>query len=203
MRAAIIAASTLVLLTACASTSTLVTRHVADSSDAPVQNLLLVGRSPEAKIRKQWEKACASRLAGDRLAITGSESLWPADLMPDTETLLAEAAARGFDAVLVAEITPLLLAPLQMPPDNVVSEERRVSSDASPRSPGFQLTLGAGDKSTPPPRDQDIEFQLQRPDGTVLWNGLVRTHEANQLEAIARSQCQRVRKTLVQAGLLP
>jgi hypothetical protein len=202
MRVALIAVSTL-LLSACASTSTLVTRHLADNNEAPVQNLLLVGRSPDAKTRQQWEKACASRLGGAGLRITGSDSLWSADLMPDTEALLAEAASRGFDAVLIGEITPLLLAPLQMPPDNVVSEERRASSDASPRTPGFQITLGASDTSAPPPVDQDIEFQLQRPDGSLLWNGLVRTHEANQLEAIARSQCQRVRKTLVQAGLLP
>ena len=85
----------------------------------------------------------------------------------------------------------------------MVTDERRPSSDASPRSPGFQITLAGNEPESTPLEAQDIEFQLQRPSGKVLWNGLLRTNEANQIEAIARSQCKRLQKTLSKSGLLP
>ena len=187
----------------CANTSTLVTRHSAGPGEAPVRNLLLVGRSPELKFRSQWELACASRFSSADLRISTSHTLWPEPL-PEQEALLQQARDKGFDGVLVGEITSLLLLPPQMPPDNVVSEERRASSDASPRTPGFQFTLGGGNEApTDLPEDQDIEFQLQRSSGQVLWNGLIRTREANQIGAIARSQCERLHQALQGAGLIP
>jgi hypothetical protein len=204
MRLRLIAVSTLLALTTgCANTSSLTTRYVADNGEAPVQNLLLVGRSAELKTRIQWEKACASRLGGGELTITFSHNLWPQEQLPDSEALLAQASAQGFDGVLIADITSLLLLPLQMPPDNVVTEERRFSGDTAGQSSRFGITLGTSTKAAPVMDDPQIEFQLQRPGGKVLWNALVHTHDANQIEAIARSQCQRVRKSLLQSDLLP
>ncbi|MCC1497679.1 hypothetical protein [Alcanivorax sp. 1008] len=186
----------------CASTTTLVTRHSAESIEAPVSKLLLIGRAADLDMRQQWEQACATQLKHNGLRLRSSHSLWPGQL-PESEALMQEALSQGFDGVMIGEITSLLLLPLQMPAGNVVTDERRPSSDASQRSPGFQITLTGKEPASDPVGPQDIEFQLQRPSGKVLWNGLLRTNEANQIEAIARSQCKRLHKTLSKSGLLP
>ena len=198
----IIAVTTLLAISAgCASTSTLVTRHSAGPGETPVRNVLLVGYTPEIELRRDWELACASRFDSRQLAVTASHTL-VADL-PERDVLLQLGNSRGFDAVLTAEITALQLLPLQMPPENVVSEERRASSDASPRTPGFELTLAGADKPVPEANEQDVELHLQRSNGDLLWSGLIHTREANQTSAIARSQCDRLAKALHKAGLTP
>ncbi len=197
----IAATALLAICTGCASTSTLVTRHVAGPGETPVRNLLLVGYSPDADLRRDWELGCAGRFDNNRLQITSSHTLIPE--LPERDALLQLANSRGFDAVIVAEISALLLLPLQMPAENVVSQERRASSDASPRSTGFELTLAGVDKPVAEANEQDIELRLQRSNGDLLWSGLIHTREANQTSAIARSQCQRLAKALVKAGLIP
>lgn len=198
----IIAVTTLLAISAgCASTSTLVTRHSAGPGETPVRNLLLVGYSPEEELRRDWELACASRFDNRQLAVTASHTVLP-DL-PERDVLLQLGNSRGFDAVLTAEISALQLLPLQMPPENVVSEERRASSDASPRTPGFELTLAGADKPVPEANEQDVELRLQRSNGDLLWSGLIHTREANQTSAIARSQCDRLAEALHKAGLTP
>jgi len=198
----IIAVATLLAISAgCASTSTLVTRHSAGPGEPPVRNLLLVGYSPEDELRRDWELACVNRFNSKQLAVTASHTVLP-DL-PERDVLLQLGSSRGFDAVLTAEISALQLLPLQMPPENVVSEERRASSDASPRTPGFELTLAGADKPIAEANEQDVELRLQRSNGDLLWSGLVHTREANQTSAIARSQCDRLAEALHKAGLTP
>lgn len=195
--------ATLLILSGCVNTSTLVTRHLAEPGEPAVTHLLLVGRSPDIKTRRQWESACASRLQHAGLNIALSHHLWSEDVLPPHDSLMQQAQQSGFDGVLIGEITALLLAPMQLPPENVVSQERRSSSDASPQAEGFQITLGGKERQTFELQDMDIEFQLLSAQGKMLWNGLLRTHEANQIEAIARSQCKRVREALIEASLLP
>lgn len=198
----IIAVATLLAISAgCASTSTLVTRHSAGPGEPPVRNLLLVGYSPEDELRRDWELACVNRFNSKQLAVTASHTVLP-DL-PERDVLLQLGSSRGFDAVLTAEISALQLLPLQMPPENVVSEERRASSDASPRTPGFELTLAGADKPIAEANEQDVELRLQRSNGDLLWSGLIHTREANQTSAIARSQCDRLAEALTRAGLIP
>ena len=197
-----IAATVLLVIAAgCASTSTLVTRYSAGPGEAPLQNLLLVGYSNEPELRRDWELACRDQLEREGVKITASHTL-AADL-PERNVLLQLANSRGFDAVMFAEISALLLLPLQLPPENVVSEERRASSDASPRAPGFELTLAGADKPVIEANEQDIELRLQRSNGDLLWSGLIHTREANQTSAIARSQCKRLAQALQGSGLIP
>lgn len=198
----LIAVTTLLAISAgCASTSTLVTRYSAGPGEPPVQKLLLVGYSSEPELRRDWELACRDQLDSEGMKVTASHALVP-DL-PERNALLQLANSRGFDAVLFAEISALLLLPLQLPPENVVSAERRASSDASPRAPGFELTLAGADKPVTEANEQDIELRLQRSNGDLLWSGLVHTREANQTSAIARSQCERLGRALQGSGLIP
>lgn len=190
-----------VLTSACANTSTLVTRHQPAAGEAPLAALLLVANTPDNDRRRAWERACAEQLPAS-LQLHYSHRLWPQGV-PETETLLQHTAGLGAAALMTADVAGLLLLPPQMPAENVISEERRASSDASPRSPGFQITLAGAAPEQDGLPDPDVEFQLQRADGRVIWNALVRSHEANQIEAIARSQCRRVTKALGRTGLLP
>lgn len=54
-----------------------------------------------------------------------------------------------------------------------------------------------------PPLIHDIEFQMLTPEGKTLWNSVALTHEANDLEAIARSQCRALKRDLDGLRLLP
>jgi|SRR5690554_156533 len=200
--AALLTVTTLLtLLSGCASTTTVVTRNSTDTIEAPVSKLLLIGRVDDLEMRQPWEQACAKQLQHNGLDVQSSYKLWPQSL-PEQEGLLQEASSQGFDGVLMAEIASLQLLPLQLPPDNVVSAERRPSSDASPRTPGFQIHVAGAEQSETLAQTQYIEFHLQRANGEALWNGLLSTNEANQVEAIARSQCKTLSKTLKKAGLL-
>lgn len=193
--------SSLLLLGGCASTTTVVTRHSSDTAEAPLSKLLLVGRVDDVEMRKPWEQACAKQLQHDGLKIQSSHKIWPQSL-PEQEEFMQEATSQGFDSLLIAEISSLQLLPLQLPPDNVVSAERRPSSDAGTRTPSFQIHVAGAEQSEVVAQIQDIEFHLLRTDGQTLWNGLLRTDEANQVEAIARSQCKQLNKTLKKTGLL-
>jgi hypothetical protein len=122
--------------------------------------------------------------------------------LPEQQELLQAAASQGFDGVLIGEIASLQLLPLQLPPDNVVSAERRPSSDASPRGPGFQIHVAGAEQDEAMAQTQYIDFHLLRANGEALWNGLLSTDEANQVEAIARSQCKKLNTTLKKADLL-
>ncbi|PKM21411.1 MAG: hypothetical protein CVV10_09515, partial [Gammaproteobacteria bacterium HGW-Gammaproteobacteria-14] len=133
---------TLLFVTGCVNTSTLVTRHVAEPGEPAISNLLLVGRSPDLKTRRQWEVACASQLQLTDLNVALSHHLWSEEALPPHDSLMQQARQSGFKGVLIGEITALLLAPMQLPPENVVSQERRASSDASPQAEGFRITLG-------------------------------------------------------------
>lgn len=190
--------SSLLSLAACASTTEIQTRHQASANAAPATHLLLVARTPEQGARRHWENACAETLEGKGLTLTRSHKVLPDWYEAGTNALQQWARDRGADAILLGELTNLVLQPPNMP------------RDAGPGDPDMQaqwtITLEDGKvrgAEEPPPASQEVDFQLIAPAGERLWAGTARSHEANQLAAIARSQCRALHKTLVAQGLLP
>ena len=182
------------LLQGCASTSSVSTRFLADNSES-VRTLMVAARTPEPLLRKDYERACAAAL--------GERAKGAYRSLPDWHEAGYQQLVKGLtlDAVLVIDITPLIITPMQMPPANEVSSER-FGSAAGPtfntwESGGNQqATAVAGMNS------YDIEARLIKADNQVLWEGLIRTNEANDLQAIARSQCQALDSHLRKLGLL-
>lgn len=201
-RPALLACSVLLCLlaTACAPTSTTYTRYL-DSAAATSSAVLLAARMPDINQRRIWEQACVETLGTDGLRIATSHTLMPGWYEGDNDALLAKARRSGLDAILVAELSGLLLAPMQLPPRNQVSEERFTGPFES-QPPRWQIQFGSDDQP-PPPEQRLATLRLIAANGETRWEGELATHEANDLEAIARSQCRALGKELRRLNLLP
>lgn len=203
MRHGFIALLGLVLVQGCASTTEINTRYLTDTAVAPAPSVLLVGRTPETDMRARWENACAEVLEGRRLTVIRSHEALPLWYEAGNDRLLNWAREHNVDSLLIAEITGLLLAPQQLPTQSYMQSERNVGAPPV-GTPTWSFWFGGGNKSTQAPTEiHEIEFQLLDRDGKTRWNGVGFTHEANELEAIARSQCQALQKSLTGLRLLP
>lgn len=192
-------------LVSCARTSQVSTRYAGVQPDPLPSQLLLVARMPESKQRQQWEQACLPHFQrSDSLSVTASADALPNWYEGGNARLLDWAQRHGTDtAILVFELTDLLLAPFSMPPGNVVSSER-FRNENPMGEPTWQINLGGGENRPPDvPETRETEVRLIASNGDVRWEGVVLTREANDLAAIARSQCRAVQDTLSGQGYLP
>ncbi len=193
----------LTLLQGCASTTDIDTRYLTDTAVPPAPSLLLVARTPEADTRARWESACADELGGGGLTLVRSHDTLPVWYEAGNERLLAWARDNAVDAVLVAEITGLLLAPPQVPQPNYMQSERAIGDNPG-NSQNWGFFFGRNPDQVPaPPEVHEVEMQLLGNDGSARWTGVTATHEANDLEAIAGSQCKALKKTLSGLRLVP
>ena len=191
-------------LAACARTSQVTTRFMGAMPATPPSHLLLVARMPERDQRQRWEQACLTRFhKRERAAVTASSDALPGWYEGGNDQLLNWAGNRSPDsAVLIFELTDLLLAPFSMPPGNVVSSERFRQEDPL-GEPTWRINLG-GAEDIPADLQEvhETEVRLITGAGDVLWEGVVQTREANELAAIARSQCSAVLDRLSELGYL-
>lgn len=191
------------LLSACASTTDFNTRYITDTPVPPATSVLLVGRTPETADREHWENACASVLDSRKLTLIRSNTTLPLWYEAGNDHLLKWATENNVDAIIIAELTGLLLAPPQIPPQNFMQSERAIGEDDIGSST-WNLFLGRKEKQRPvPPETHEIEFQLIAKNGNTLWNGVAFTHEANDIKAIAKSQCRALKRDLDGLKLIP
>lgn len=196
----------LVLLSACASTTQVETRYQRTGAMPQVRSLLLVARTPETSYRETWENACHPLFTSARLAVTDSTTALPNWFESGTKSLTEWITANHLDAILLVDITNLLLSPPQMPGqmDDPSGILQRAPREDPIGVPTWNIFLGKKSKRPgAPPRITKAEAQLLDPVGNLLWDGFLVTHEANDLDAIATSQCKAIRKQLEQQGLLP
>lgn len=197
----LLALTPVLLLAACASTTEVRTRHTAESTTNPAGHILLAARSPEAEKQTAWERQCKRVLTRPGLQITRGQKAIPGWQEPDTKALEAWARKHGADAVLLADITGLLIGPAHIPETDPATGEPEIQAQ-------WTFYFGKdGPSAKQRERDesvyQDIEVEWIAPDGKRFWTGVARTHEARELTAIARSQCKALGKTLSKRGLIP
>ena len=191
------------VLASCASTTNITTRYITDTAVPPAKKVLLVARTPEADVREKWEVTCADVLSNRKLDLVPSHTALPLWYEAGNDRLLAWARDNHADAVIIAEITGLLLAPPQMPAQSYMQSERGVAED-NIGAATWSFFIGRKEKKTPvPPEIHEVEMQMLSADGKVLWNGVAYTHEANDLEAIAKSECKAMKRNLDGLRLLP
>lgn len=192
----LVCAATLALA-GCASTTEIQTRHRAESDGDPASHILLAARSPEKDNRDGWEKHCADVLERAELEITRAHRVLPDWQEPGSEALENWVREHDAEAIVLADITGLLL------PDPYLPEEDPATGEEQMR---LQWTFYPGGARPEQPRDdprEEIRVEWIAPDGERYWAGKARTREARQLKAIARSQCKALGKTLAEEGLLP
>lgn len=185
-------------LAACASTTQITSRL--QRSASPANSVLLAAITPEPHYRTVWENSCRTRLQQAGLEAHGSH-LSLADWQgPNPQALIRQAQKQQLDAVLMVNLTRLLL----MPAGQAINHDAAlITHDAMPHQ-GNEWTISLGNNSasqTAATRILKVEAQLIGKDGKVGWAGLLRTHEANDLEAIADSQCDALLKLLTPAYL--
>ena len=184
------------MLQACASTSSVSSRFQADTAVAAA-SMMIAARTPEQALRKRYELACHQAWAG-KAASQPSHQVIANWYEAGYQQLLE---AMDTEAVLVIDITPVLIAPMQMPPANEISDAR-FGADAGPTYNTWQIGGNKEPSAAGPDKIIEVEARLIGADGQVRWEGLVRTHEANDLQAIARSQCQALGEYLRKMDLL-
>ncbi|MCH8543179.1 MAG: hypothetical protein LAT61_06395 [Alcanivorax sp.] len=189
----------MLLTVGCASTSQVITHYPESGYVGEIagQHILLAGRTPEGSVRTEWENACAQVLQNAGLQVTRSHQAMPQWYEPGNEALKRWAANNDADAILVAELTGLLLAPFQQ------AREYRLNPDAGMAYDPVREEVGIitpirdfREMRDNPELDQSIEVTLFTGSGDALWRGEVDTREANNIKAIARSQCKALVKLL-------
>lgn len=179
----------LVLLSGCASTSDISTRYF-DEDIPSAQQILLVARSAENKTRAQWEKICLSELSETDKPIVASYQVMPNLSEGYNQALTGWASQQTLlTDVLIFEISGLLLAPPQIPPGNEVSVER-YNPEQPIGEPTWKISFGKKETQPTPPDRTITEVRVLTSKGKTRWEGLVTSHEANDITAIARSQCK-------------
>jgi hypothetical protein len=188
-------------LAGCASTSDVSTRYQPTGTET-LERLMLVGRTPEKPLRHRWEDECARALEG-KAEMVRSHTLLPLWYEPGTERLEDAARQRDIDAILVAELTRLLLPRPHLPQPDLLNDQRGALEDPI-GEPQWSFFIGRKEKKDAPnPTYYEVDFQLLAADGTLIWAGSTITHEANELGAIAHSQCRALKKTFNELGLWP
>lgn len=187
----------LLLLTACAATTEVHTRHSAESGTEPAKHILLAARSPETEKQLAWERHCKRELKRPGLRITRAQQALPGWQEPNPRALEAWARKNEADAVLLADITGLLIGPAHIPETDPATGEPEMQA---------QWTFYFGGEAPKETRDsvyQEIDVEWIAPGGKRFWSGVARTHEAHDLAAVTRSQCQALGRVLSKRGLIP
>ncbi len=189
------------LLGGCASTTQVITDSTNTAPGGTAHHLLLVAQTPEDAMRETWELTCRPifRQRGLQVALSHQEMpLWQDQ--GGRPALLHWARQHGVDRVLIVNITQLLMQPPQMPHQH----ELNALQQGDESQPALRVGIGGSyHKPVPPPVEQGYPAELLDADGDSLWYGEIRTHEANDSAAIARSQCTALRDAFVKQGLIP
>jgi hypothetical protein len=183
------------LIAACASTSQVSSRYL-DAEIPAAQQILLVARAAENNMRIEWERVCLAQLKATKINLTPSYIALANWSEGTNEALLDWAAEQTIASeILIFEISGLLIAPPQIPPNNEVSV-KRYHPEEPIGEPTWTFSFGAKDQKQTPPERYFTEVRLLTAEGQTRWEGLITSHEANDLSAIARSQCKSMVSTL-------
>lgn len=181
---ALLSALLVSLLAGCASTTEIRARNTEPPSLKP-GTVLLAARSPDPAVRRQWEQACAPGLKRAGVTVMMAHQQLPGWYENDNDALQHWADGAGVSQLLVADVTPLFTGPAQHPSDQPWGNHQGHLDDAAvmPSAREYRALRNTPDTTV------RTEVQLVM-DGKLAWVGDLYTDEANQIAAVARSQCR-------------
>ncbi len=189
------------LLAGCASTTEVSTRYISETRYPPASPLLLVAHTPEGKVRETWELTCRDIFSSDSLTILLSHQEIPLWYEGGKERILGWAQDNDVDRILVVELTHLLIDSVEPPqPVNQLN-----AMNQPPGNPPPTWEVGIGGELKKAGLEEALRqhgAELINAQGSPIWTGVATTHEANEMTAIAKSQCTALRKTLREQGYL-
>jgi hypothetical protein len=202
---------TVLLLTACATTSMVDTWRDPNYKGKAFRNFLVVGITKDPGVRRVFEDIFTAELRNRGLQATASYTVTPPD-QPVTKDLLTEAVKKtGADAVVTTR---------------VVNIQQQTSV-----TPGYVDTYGAGPGPYPyaypymypqrdlytyygasqviqPPTVQTYEVATLETvlfdvaDASMVWSGTSTTFETNQTVTVSKDLSKLIIQSLVKAGLI-
>lgn len=201
MRALIATLLPTLLLTGCASTTDVTTRFTNEQAYPRQDQLLLVAHTPEGGVRETWELTCRDIFSSNSLTVLLSHQELPLWYEGGKQRILSWAQETGVDRILVVELTHLLIDAAE--PPQPVNQLNAMNQPPGSPPPTWEVGIG-GDlkKADIPEALRQHGAELIDAEGTPIWTGIATTHEANNMTAIAKSQCQALRNTLREQGYL-
>lgn len=201
MRALIATLLPALLLTGCASTTDVTTRFTNEQAYPRQDQLLLVAHTPEGGVRETWELTCRDIFSSNSLTVLLSHQELPLWYEGGKQRILSWAQETGVDRILVVELTHLLIDAAE--PPQPVNQLNAMNQPPGSPPPTWEVGIG-GDlkKADIPEALRQHGAELIDAEGTPIWTGIATTHEANNMTAIAKSQCQALRNTLREQGYL-
>ncbi|MED5239193.1 MAG: hypothetical protein VX379_06425 [Pseudomonadota bacterium] len=201
MRSLLIVLFPTLLLAGCASTTEVTTRFTSEESFPATDRMLLVAHTPEGGVRETWELTCRDIFSSDSLTILLSHQELPLWYEGGKQRILDWAQNTGVDRVLVVELTHLLIDAAE--PPQPVNQLNAMNQPPGSPPPTWEMGIGGDLKQADVPEAlRQHGAELINAQGSPIWTGVATTHEANNMVAIAKSQCQALRKTLREQGYL-
>lgn len=166
----------------------------------PTTSLLIAANTNDPMLRSKWEDACKHVFNTHQLTLVESHNVLPDWHSSDPSALLHWANGHEISTLLVANINMLL-----MQPTNFENPQSGPGLPSGPiDTPTWQFTLQGEkiDNNNSSSNKQHIHVQLLAASGKVYLDALLVTHEANNIEAIAASQCRALKRNMEKTGLL-
>jgi len=192
------------LLAGCASTTEILRSTSEAVPTKPAHSLLVAGVSTDDALRRRYESVFVEELQKARIAGIASSTLIPTT-QGLTMTEIREkmhAAATQADAVIHVQLVALTSTQTLSPAD-IPAEQAPASRDVN----GISLTINAPPPGTNSVRGTQLDVELQAtlyelPQRKLLWSVTTRTHEANKIEAAARSHARALIAAMREHGYL-
>lgn len=200
---ALLLLTAVLLLGACAATTEIVRTVDLQPPAQPARSLIIVGVSTDDALRRRYEEAFAAELVSAGITALTSSALIPSlsgMTMPDVRQHMAAGAGQA-EAVLHVQLAGLLPQRTWSPQD--------IPADARPATReigGMAVTVNAPPEGSIRGENMIVELEATLyalPDRKLLWSALARTHEANSVEKVARSNARTLLRELRARGLLP
>ena len=164
----------------------------------PLTNVYVVALRPSPERRRWWEDGFVAGLARYHVRATASYKKYR-DAPPDTQQVIEEVRANGYDGVLVSERLPDASTQTTTTTTQVVSEKRSFTSNYSTlqsevqESRTFENTI----------RSVQVQVWATGGGGRLLWTGTLRSDKDVNYDRVLKVTSVELANRLSKDGVLP
>lgn len=187
------------LLSGCAGSSQFTDQWKAPAWTAPpMTNVYVVALRPSAERRRWWEDGFVAGLARYHVHATASYKKYR-DAPPDTQQVIEEVRANGYDGVLVSERLPDVVHQNTTTSTQVVSEQRSFTSNYS------TLKSDVQESQTIENTIRSVQTQVWATGGggRLVWTGTLRSDRDVNYDRVLKAASIELVDRLSKDGVLP
>lgn len=164
----------------------------------PMTNVYVVALRPDPERRRWWEDGFVAGLSRYHVRATASYKKYR-DAPPDTQQVIEEVRANGYDGVLVSVRLPDVTSRSTSSQTSVVSEKRSFTSNYSTMTTEFQQSV------TKENTVRSVQTDVWSPTGggRLVWTGIVRTSDNVGYDKVQKVAAIELPDRFAKDGLLP